>query len=95
MSILNNAEIALLNAGKARHDTFEMLHKAGNADARLLQRLVGQRCKKFDKVYEITMISYGYAGYIHAHGYRVLVSGKLSHHASHIGAITSASFDDV
>lgn len=95
MTVISGHEITLLEAGKARHDALELLHRAGNADAKLLQRLVGQRCKKFDKEYEITRISYGFDGYIVARGYRILDKGKRGSKTWDIGPITSEAFKDV
>jgi hypothetical protein len=95
MSILNHGEVILLDSGKARRDAFEMLHKSGTNDAKLLQRLVGQRCAKFDRLYEITSISYGWDGFIHARGYRILKGGVRGTKVWDIGPITAKAFDDV
>lgn len=106
MSILNGHERALLDAGIARRDAIEMLHRSGTADAKGLQRLVGQRCKKFETTYEIASVSYGWDGFIHARGYRILKggsgrnglvggSGKRGRKIWSIGPITAKAFEDV
>lgn len=94
MSIISGHERALLEAGVARHSALNMLHRAGGADAKLLQRLVGQRCKKFNVEYEITSIGYGFDGYITAHGYRIVQSGKRGTKTWDIGPITAKAFED-
>lgn len=95
MSILNGIERALLEAGKARHDALEMLHRSGSSDAKLLQRLVGQRCKALGKEYEITSVSYGWNGFITARGYRIVKGGKRGSNGRwDIGAITARNFED-
>lgn len=93
MSILNNTERALLDAGIARRDAIEMLHRSGVADAKRLQRLVGQRCTKFELEYEITSVSYGWDGFIRARGYRILANGKRGRANRDIGPITSEAFE--
>lgn len=95
MTVISGHEIALLEAGRARHASLELLHRAGNADAKLLHRLVGQRCKKFERDYEITEVRYGYDGYIVARGYRILGNGKRGSKTWDIGPITAKAFEDV
>jgi hypothetical protein len=94
MTIISSHEIALLEAGKARRDTINMLHDSGMNDAKLLQRLVGQRCKKFDKTYLIADIRYGWDGFIHASGYRILGHGQPGNKVWDIGPITAKAFED-
>jgi hypothetical protein len=92
--IISTHEIALLEAGRARHDSLELLHRSGRDDAEKLQRLVGQRCKKFNRLYEITYISYGWNGYISARGYRILKGGVRGTKVWDIGPITAKAFED-
>jgi hypothetical protein len=91
--MITDAQQQHLNDGISRHHAIEQLHRAGNTDAKLLQGLVGLRCKKFDQEYEITYIGYSYDGYITARGKKLLVTGKFSKYPRDIGPITPGAFD--
>lgn len=92
MTIINTHEIALIAAGSARQQAIAMLHRSGFNDAEKLQRLVGQRCRKDDRLYEIASVDYKHGGFIVAKGYRV-ENGVRSKKAWDIGALTVEMFD--
>jgi hypothetical protein len=95
MTIINRHEIALLRAGDGRKQAIEMLHKSGRVDAEQLQRLVGQRCKFQDRLYEIATVYYTFGGYISAKGYRILDDGKRGTKIWNIGALTPELFEEL
>lgn len=88
-------DAALLDAGEARAENLSVLHRSGNADARLLQHLIGRWCVKDDRLYEITAINYGYCGFITAKGYRILDDGKRGSKVWDLGSITSKLFQGI
>lgn len=91
---LTDHQRQLLDDGIERHDKITRLHTAGNADAKLLQGLVGMFYTKLENRYQITQARYGYDGYIKAYGRRVLRTGKLSRYSRDIGAITPGGFEE-
>jgi hypothetical protein len=94
ITVMRDVVTELLDAGVVRHDKINVLHIAGNADAQVLAKLlIGRRCKKFAKEYEITSINYGYDGYITARGYRILGNGKRGTQTWDIGAINTRAFE--
>jgi hypothetical protein len=94
MTIISTHEKVLLKAGAARAQSLEMLHRSGRADAELLQRLVGQRCRFQERLYKIASVSYGFGGFITAKGYRIQDDGNhVSKKLWNIGALTPDLFE--
>jgi hypothetical protein len=94
ITVMRDVVTELLDAGVVRHDKLNMLHIAGKADAQILTKLlVGRRCKKFAKEFEITSIDYGYDGYITARGYCILGNGRRGTQTWDIGAINTRDFE--
>ena len=91
---ITDRDRALFEAAAFRNDKIHALHQSGREDATLLHKtLVGKRCVKFGRIFEITSIDYSYDGYITAHGYRILGNGKRGTKIWDIGVITSRSFE--
>lgn len=93
---LTDREREMFRAGDARYASIEASHRAGQADVRLLQGLVGQLIWSYYQkgICKITYLHYNWGGRMSASGYRLRKDGTFGSRSRwELGTIDEASFD--